>query len=44
MSDLVRQTFPNSGGYLDDPSLLLAVELVKTSTQVLGENYDQGFR
>ena len=25
VSDLVRQTFPNSGGYLDDPNLLLAV-------------------
>ena len=29
VSDLVRQTFPNSVGYLDDPNLLLAVELVK---------------
>ena len=40
VSDLVRQTFPNSGGYLDDPNLLLAVELVKTSTQVFGETHD----
>ena len=40
VSDHVRQTFPNSVGYLDDPNLLLAVELVKTSTQVFGETYD----
>jgi hypothetical protein len=40
VSDLVMQSFPNSVGYLDDPNLLLAVELVKTSTQVFGETYD----
>ena len=40
VSDLVRQTFPNSSGYLDDPNLLLAVESVKTSTQVFGETYN----
>ena len=40
VSDLVMQIFPNSDGYLDDPNLLLAVECVKTSTQVFGETYD----
>ena len=40
VSDLVMQSFPNSVGYLDDPSLLLAVEFVKTSIQVFGETYD----
>ena len=40
VSDLVRDAFPNSGPYLDDPNLLLAVELVKTSTQVFGETHD----
>jgi hypothetical protein len=38
--DLVRDTFPNSETYLDDPNLLLAVELVKTSTSVYGEPHD----
>ena len=36
--DLVRDAFPNSETYLDDPNLLLAVELVKTSTSVKGDN------
>ena len=40
VSDLVMQSFPNSVGCLDDPNLLLAVESVKTSTQVFGETYD----
>ena len=40
VNDLVTQSFPNSVGYLDDPNLLLVVELVKTSTQVFGETYD----
>ena len=40
VSDLVEQTFPNSVGCLDDPNLLLAVESVKTSTQVFGQKYD----
>ena len=40
VSDLVRDAFPNSGTYLDDPNLLLAVELVKTSTLVFGEHHD----
>jgi hypothetical protein len=40
VSDLVRDAFPNSGAYPDDPNLLLAVELVKTSTQVFGETHD----
>ena len=40
VNDLVRQTFPNSGGYLADPNVLLAVELVKTSTHVFGKTYD----
>ena len=38
--DLVRDAFPNSETYLDDPSLLLAVELVKTSTLVYGEPHN----
>ena len=40
VTDLVRDAFPNSGAYLDDPNLLLAMELVKTSTQVFGETHD----
>ena len=39
--DLVRDAFPNSETYLDDPNLLLAVELVKTSTSVYGEPHDK---
>ena len=38
--DLVKDAFPNSETYLDDPNLLLAVELVKTRTSVYGEPHD----
>ena len=38
--ELVTETFPSSEGYLGDPNMLLAVESVKTSTQVFGETYD----
>ena len=40
VNDLVRQTYPNSRGYLADPIELLAVETQKTSTQVFGKSYD----
>ena len=40
MNDLVKQTFANSEGFLADPNVLLAVELVKTSTHVFGKTYD----
>ena len=40
VNDLVRQTYPNSRGYLADPNELLAVETLKTSTHVFGKSYD----
>ena len=40
VSNLVKETFSNSEGYLGDPNLQLAVEYVHSSTQVFGVSYD----